>query len=367
MSKKILIADDSALMRKLLSDIITSNGRYQKVDTVANGMQAWWALEAGIRYDLLLLDLNMPVMDGMELLQKMTGLKNKPPVIVISSIATEGASVTIRALELGAFDFITKPASAAEINEAIFQKKLFDMMDQAIGPDSVSVESKEKLGAAARGRTESSPGWDMSSASVKTDKGRIKGNYEKLVVIASSTGGPKALQILIPALSGKLDAPVLLVQHMPEGFTLSLAERLNELSDIRVQEAEDGMALQKGVVYIAKGGHQMRLVTDSHGRYNLAVTKEEARNGLRPCADVLFESMVPYLFSSLTCVVLTGMGQDATKGILQLPNKQNNYIIAQNQETCTEVSAIKPRMPANCLICACEPRAPESAIMKMLL
>lgn len=156
----------------------------------------------------------------------------------------------------------------------------------------------------------------------------------KLVLIASSTGGPKALYELIPFLDKKLDAPVVIVQHMPRGFTSSLAQRLDEISAISVSEASDGEMLNKGHVYIARGGMHLHLKMDGQGRLIFEESDAEAVNGLRPCADVTFESVVPIPMGSIICVVLTGMGADGYKGIKSLKDWHSVYTIAQNKATC---------------------------------
>lgn len=147
-------------------------------------------------------------------------------------------------------------------------------------------------------------------------------NPKRLIVIACSTGGPKALQRVIPLLPENLNCSILIVQHMPEGFTASLAHRLNELSKIEVKEAEHGEILRDGVAYIAKGGSQMRLIDSENGKQQLSVTSEKARNGLKPCADILFESLMNSDFTDITCVVLTGIGGDGTNGMKQLKTKK---------------------------------------------
>ncbi len=157
----------------------------------------------------------------------------------------------------------------------------------------------------------------------------------KLVALACSTGGPKALQQVIPKLPENLDAAVVLVQHMPVGFTASLSARLNEMSEIRVREAQDGEVLQKGTVYIAKGGSQMRVIEKNRHEFVLSVREEGARNGLKPCADILYESLRKSSFEDITCVIMTGMGADGTKGILQLKETNKIYVIAQNAESST--------------------------------
>lgn len=157
---------------------------------------------------------------------------------------------------------------------------------------------------------------------------------KKLVVIASSTGGPKALHKLIPMLDKNLDAPVVIVQHMPKGFTTSLAERLNEVCDIEVSEAENGGILEKGHVYLARGGRHIQLVRNIKNMLVFRESDEEPVNGLRPCANITFESLIPLAFDMVICVVLTGMGSDGFTGIKKLKENQTIYTIAQNEESC---------------------------------
>lgn len=157
----------------------------------------------------------------------------------------------------------------------------------------------------------------------------------KIVAIASSTGGPHALQSVIPRLPRNLNAPILLVQHMPKGFTQSLAERLDELSSLRVKEASDGEELRKGTVYIAKGGVHMKVHRSSAGRYYIRYSDEPIRDGVKPNASYMFESLMDCGFENVVCVVLTGMGADGTEGIAALRENDNTYVIAQDEETCT--------------------------------
>ena len=156
----------------------------------------------------------------------------------------------------------------------------------------------------------------------------------KLVIIASSTGGPKALHQVIPILDKNLDAPVVVVQHMPKGFTASLSQRLDELSEISVKEAKDGAILKKGHVYIARGGLHMRIVMNKQGVLQIEETEDAPVNGLRPCANVTFESILSCPFDFIVCAVLTGMGTDGCTGIEHLKEKHNIFTIAQNRETC---------------------------------
>lgn len=156
----------------------------------------------------------------------------------------------------------------------------------------------------------------------------------KLVVIASSTGGPKALYSLIPMIHERLDAPVVIVQHMPKGFTASLAQRLNEISKISVSESVNGEILKKGHVYIAKGGKHLKFAWKGNGQIQVIENEDDPINGLRPCANVTLESLCDIPIDNFLCVVLTGMGADGCKGIQKLKEHKDIYTIAQNKDTC---------------------------------
>ncbi len=322
MKKNILIIDDSALMRRVLSDIINSDERFQAKVTATNGLEGLdLLLNRGKEFDAVLLDINMPKMNGIELLEELKKRKVKATIIIVSTVARKDASETIRALELGAFDFVTKPESYVEVKSNAFSDRLLD----CLGTATKAEPGKEKeVVLPALQPKEVHP--------VKAPEQLPLGS-NKLVALACSTGGPKALHMVVPKLPANLDAGVLIVQHMPGGFTKSLADRLNELSQVTVKEAEDGDILTKGTVYIAKGGYQMRLRKHKDQSYRLSITQEPARHGLLPCADIMYESLVDTDFDQITCVVLTGMGADGTSGISQLNKKQNIYVIAQNEET----------------------------------
>ena len=166
---------------------------------------------------------------------------------------------------------------------------------------------------------------------VKKNPRKVTGS--KIVAIASSTGGPKALQAVIPRLPASLDAPVLLVQHMPPGFTSSFAERLNDLSQLKVKEAREGEELQNGTVYVSMGGMHMN-VKNTAGKYTIHYSDEPAREGVKPCANYMYESLIDSHFDEVVCVVMTGMGADGTAGIRNLEARKKVYVIAQDQESC---------------------------------
>lgn len=323
MKKNILIVDDSALMRRVISDIINSDGRFEIVDYAVDGLAAMDLLvKNSTLYDAVLLDVNMPKMNGLDVLVKIQPYNISCKIIMVSTLVQDGAKETILALERGAFDFVLKPISAkAEIREE-FKQKLIASLEMATGLDSADKVLGNNL---AQNRT---------SAGKNRLFAENGSNQRKLVAIACSTGGPKALKEVIPFIPKNIDAPVILVQHMPVGFTASLAQRLDETSDVRVKEAEHGDVLEKGTVYIAPGGRHFRVVEKRKGDYQVELSDEPPREGLRPCANIMYESLAGMDFNQITCVVLTGMGADGTIGIDRLSQKNNVYVIAQDEKTC---------------------------------
>ena len=329
MVKNVLIIDDSALMRRVLSGIIEKDERFKVVDIARNGNMALSLVEANpTKYDIILLDFFMPDMNGDMLLQKMENISLDAEIILISGIIKEDAMEVIHALEHGVFDFVTKPNDFAMARGEDFSEKLLQRMELAA---SSLDEKRQRRRIKIIPKKTEQPVIINKSKGAK-QKGVVRG--EKLVALACSTGGPKALHQVIPKLPKDLDAPMVIVQHMPKGFTNSLAIRLNEMSELHVKEAEDGELLKKGTVYIAKGGTQLRIV-EKEGKSIIKITEEPARNGLKPCADIMYESLVGSKYAEIICVVLTGMGGDGTAGIKELNKKNNIYSIAQNAETCT--------------------------------
>lgn len=334
--KKILVVDDSALMRRVIFDIINKDRNLHVEKYATNGLDALDLLVSGEEFDAIVLDINMPKMNGIEFLRELKKRGMNEKVLIVSTLAKEGAKETIQALELGAFDFVTKPDSLAIAKGNLFSNMLLDMLYAAVNLSRRTLDNEVKQQAKDHSnirKTHSIYGKALQGDTSKHSKKPLCGTARKLVALACSTGGPKALQYVVPFLPANLDAAVLIVQHMPEGFTASLSNRLDELSRIKVKEAAHGDILEKGTVYLAKGGSQMRLIEKGRMQHILSVTAEEARNGLRPCADIMYESLVGSSFDEITCVVMTGMGADGTKGIIQLEQKNKIYVIAQDEES----------------------------------
>lgn len=329
MTKKILVVDDSALMRRIFCDIINSDERFKAEDTATNGLEALELMKKNT-YDLVITDLMMPGMDGISFLKELNKTGSHVKVVVISSFAKEDADITIEALSLGAVDFLKKPLGISDVKGEKFRGLLLHILEGVAfgeGRDARSVRfphSKalvEKIGAVKDGLLGKAPVYENESG------------QKKLVAIASSTGGPKALQEVLPKLPADLDAPVLVVQHMPAGFTATLAERMDGICPLHVQEAAVGMHVEKGNIYIARGGTHMT-VLHSGGCNRIAFLDEPPREGVKPCANYMYESIKDCDYEHVTCVVLTGMGQDGTQGIANLRKHKELYVIAQNQDSC---------------------------------
>lgn len=320
--KKILVVDDSALMRRVLCDIINSDNRFEVQDRAVNGLEALDLLSRKT-YDAVVLDVNMPQMNGLELLKELNKRKITAKVMMASTDTREGAKTTLDALELGALDFVHKPNNAMDCRTDVFRDKLLQVL-------AVVADSKTPTLTKAFSLDEVKASKKVVEL-VSRHASSVSGN--KVVALASSTGGPKALQSVIPRLPRNLKAPMVVVQHMPAGFTASLAERLDSLSEIRVKEAAEGDTLEAGTVYIAKGGKHLN-VQSSMGKHTIHYTDQPTREGVKPCANYMYESLQDSRFDQVVCVVMTGMGADGTEGIKNLKSKKKIHVIAQEASTC---------------------------------
>lgn len=331
MGKKLLLTDDSALMRRVACDIIKKDSRYDVPDLARDGIEALQMIKSK-KYDAVILDVNMPKMDGLQLLRELKKENIKQNVLMFSTTTGEGTSQTIEALELGALDFIQKPDNFMDASGEQFAQRFLELLAVVSGTYLDYRPEEQKNGAAvpAPFAAEQRPSHTEQSLVLRPS---VAVSGDKIIAIASSTGGPKALQSVIPKLPANLNAPVIIVQHMPAGFTKSLAERLDVLSPISVKEAEDGDLLEKGHVYIAPGGKHMK-VAKSGSRTRIYFTMEPTREGVRPAANYMYESLADTSYNEVCCVVLTGMGADGTAGIKNLVQKKKLHIIAQDEATC---------------------------------
>lgn len=317
MKKNILVVDDSALMRRVICDIINSDSNFQATDFCRDGLEAYEKLKT-TTYEGVVLDVNMPRMDGLQLLEQLQKDGIKANIIMVSTLTTKDADVTILAMERGAIDFVTKPNNIIEAKGEDFKNRLLSVLNAVLATKSYVRAPKLNV---------------KPTAGTSLNRLRATGK-NKLVALACSTGGPKALQSVIPLLPKNLDAPMVLVQHMPAGFTKSMAVRLDEISEITVKEAEEGDKLEKGHVYIAPGGKHMEVAKNPDGSHRIVLNDMPAIGGLKPCANITYDSLTSSGYDEIVCVVLTGMGADGTNGILSLGHHKAIHVIAQNAETC---------------------------------
>ena len=324
MKKNILVIDDSAIMRRVICDIINSDTRFQATDTCRDGQEGYERLKVQT-YDAVLLDVNMPRMDGLTLLEKLQKEKIKAMVIVVSSLTTKDAETTIMAMERGAVDFVTKPGNLIEAKGNDFRNALLNVLAAVLRMEP----GNNRLSAS------STPGRNKPAARPAPAAPMVKATGGgKIVALACSTGGPKALQSVIPFLPEKMNSPLILVQHMPLGFTKSMAVRLDELSKVHVKEAEAGDILKNGWVYVAPGGKHMEIARMPDGQHKVVLTDKPPVNGLRPYANYMYESLVDSGYDQIICVVLTGMGSDGTNGIKELKKHKSVRVICQDEESC---------------------------------
>ena len=343
---KILVVDDSAFMRKVLSDLFKSQPDFEVVDIGRNGAEA---LEKVKQHspDVVTLDVEMPVMDGLTALEQIMAVK-PTPVVMVSSLTKAGADATIKALSLGAVDFVAKSAgSISRIDE--IEKDLLQKCREAAGVSGSRLRVAPLIAAKPlriQERTiaptppekpiivEKTLGVDKAAPSIVRTApvfGAISGVDDWIVAIGTSTGGPRALQEVLTRLPGSLPCPTVIVQHMPPGFTKSLAERLNTLSELTVKEAADNDRLVAGTVYIAPGDFHLTLRREASGTY-VKLNKEPAIGGLRPAVDPMMVSVAETYGTKAVGVILTGMGHDGAKGMQAIKRLQGRTI-AEDQST----------------------------------
>lgn len=310
--QKILIVDNSALMRRFLCDIINADKDFHVVDMSADGEDAYNKITSN-SFDLVVMEMILPKMDGLTILKKLKEENITCKIIALTTSIREDAEETVKALEYGAYDFVSRPARLGGQKGAFGEQLLSIMHNASAGYQKKSVPPTINNTVAKV----SNVGWKP-----------------EIVFIASSTGGPKALHTVFERLNGSVNVPIVIVQHMPKGFTSALAQRLNQLSDLKVKEAADGDILRPGCAYIAPGGHHMLIAENHNKQAYLSINNDPPINSLRPCADVTMASFNKTTYRNILCVVLTGMGADGTNGIQEMMKHKNLYVITESQETC---------------------------------
>ena len=337
---RILVVDDTIVYRKAVSDILAEIPGVEVVGIAHNGKIAMSKI-ATLKPDLLTLDIEMPEMNGIEVLAELQKHHPGVGVIMLSTLTADGSEMTMKALELGAFDFILKPQSSANLQEGKNQiKSALQPMLEAFRNSRNAPSFLATKGVFTRIRTLPgknvdfpAPPQTITGTSSRAKDSARRGKSE-IITIGISTGGPNALSQMLPHLPGDLGVPVLIVQHMPPVFTKSLAVYLDAKCALTVKEAEDAEPILPNTVYIAPGGKQMKLVASVDGKNRIIkLTNDPPENSCKPAADYLFRSVADYYVGRTTAVIMTGMGSDGTKG-LQLLKQKGAFIIAQDEATC---------------------------------
>lgn len=339
---KLLVVDDSAFMRKLISDFFSDHLHIEVIGAARNGKDAIKKIEQ-LKPDVVTMDVEMPEMNGMEALKEIMQ-KYPLPVIMLSSTTKRGAENTLMAMEYGAVDFVAKPSGSISLDLHKIKDELVRKVEEA-SKVTVSKLRKPYEKSTVVSRTirqplhnEESKLKSMTKPTIKIDVPTQKTEWsktsKKIILIGTSTGGPRALQEVITKIPANADASILIVQHMPAGFTKSLAARLDQLSEIHVKEAEQGDLLQKGTAYIAPGGYHLKLRKVGSAFAVVLDNQEPPRAGHRPSVDVLFEDVSQYSEFDKIAVIMTGMGYDGSKGLVSLKKTGNVTAIAESAETC---------------------------------
>jgi two-component system, chemotaxis family, protein-glutamate methylesterase/glutaminase len=306
---RVLVVDDSAVMRKLLSAVLRRDPQIEVVATAIDGVVALQKL-ARFEPDVVTLDLEMPRMDGLDFLRTIVR-QSGPPVLVVSAHTQQGASQTLAALEMGAVDVVAKPHDVLRGGIELLARELIGKVRAVAGRRW------------RKPRAQPLPGYVRPRTNNVTAARRV-------VAIGVSTGGPAALGFLLPRLPPDLGAAVLVVQHMPEGFTAMLADRLNQACALPVAEARDGEPLRQGHVYVAPGGRHLRVATGENGPIVLSSTSPRLAHC--PSVDVLFQSVAMEFGARAVGVLLTGMGEDGAAGLLAI-RQASGHTIAQDEES----------------------------------
>lgn len=325
---RVLIVDDSAFMRKVLETIFNSDPQFQVVAHAKDGREAV-ALAESLKPDVITMDINMPHVDGLQATaQIMT--TNPRPIVVVSSESKEGAASTLKALELGAIEFVAKPSGAIDLDMQSVKEELLRKVRMAAKVRVVRTASRfASTLQASNTRAEAVSSAAKSNAGGRAESANSVDARFPVVVLAASTGGPATVMRLAPGFTRDFPAAIILVQHMPAAFTSQYAAQLAEFTEIRVKEAESNESLQTGTLYICPGGQHLRLT--SSGRISLDATTGRI-NGYLPNIDVTMESVASYAGAMSIGAVLTGMGNDSAAGARAI-KKVGGLVLAQDEAT----------------------------------
>lgn len=345
---KVLVVDDSVFMRKLISDLINSDPAFNVIDTARNGNDAIKKTRL-FKPDIITLDIEMPVMNGLEALYHIIN-EDPRPVIMLSAYSQKEAESTFKAMELGAVDFVPKPSGEISLDLNTIKEQLLQKLRSAM---------KARISAKLINQTPIITRNYLPSQDLTPSDNFVR----QLIVIAASTGGPRALVNVITNLPISIHCPILIVQHMQEGFTTSFAERLNSLSVLPVSEAKDEEIIQNGHIYLAPGNYHMTVRQDLNTRipmFRVHLDQRPHRLGVRPNANYLFESAVDIFQKNILGIVLTGMGKDGAEGA-KLIHQAGGKVITEDESTAVVFGMPKMAEPYADVSCPL-PQIPEKMI-----
>jgi two-component system, chemotaxis family, protein-glutamate methylesterase/glutaminase len=311
----VLVVDDSAFMRKLIAEMVESTGSFKVIATAGDGVEALQKIRA-LRPDIVTLDIEMPRLNGLQALEQIMAEMPRPVVMLSAAGSELGNEMTLRALERGALEFVRKPSGPVSIDLSSVRQQLMSALDAARSMNLGGVRPAEQARADSVAETPPKKSPDAAT---------------RIVAIAASTGGPRALAEIIPHLPESLGAAIVIVQHMPREFTKLLAERLDAMSELWVAEAIDGKLLRENRVYVAPGGYHMT-VRGALGSATISLDTSPPIWGVRPAADPLFFSVADTFGSSAIGVVLTGMGRDGAEGLRRI-RVSGGVGVVQDRET----------------------------------
>ncbi|KJS28507.1 MAG: chemotaxis protein [Desulfatitalea sp. BRH_c12] len=325
---KILVVDDTVVYRKIVSDVLMELPEVQVVGTAHNGKAAMTKIR-NLQPDLLTLDIEMPEMSGLEVLHQLQSISPRVGAIMLSTLTQEGGAMTMRALELGAFDFIPKPQSGTMAENKVAVREALGPMLKAYARSRLI---RDRLSSVSKFSPIIPPRRQRPLTTTRVAMESV--GLASIIAIGVSTGGPNALARMLPHLPGDIGVPVVIVQHMPPLFTQSLANSLNNKCAIDVREAKNGEPLLPNVAYIAPGGKQMKVVAGADGKQRvIKITDDPPVNNCKPSVDYLFRSVADHYVGRATGVIMTGMGSDGTEGLKMMKNN-GATIIAQDEASC---------------------------------
>src|SRR5262245_1534855 len=320
---RVLIVDDSAFMRKVLQSILTADPQIEVAGEARDGRDAVAQAEK-LKPDVISMDINMPVMDGLQATERI--MSNNPrPILIVSSESRDGAATTLKALELGAIDFVAKPSSGIDLDMNTVREELTRKLKMAAKVRVVRTATRSKVQQEV---ASSAPRVEPKGSSERLSGAPDRNGRLPLVMIACSTGGPATLMKVVPSFTRDFPAAVVIVQHMPGTFTSQFGQQRSQIAAIGVKEAEQNETLQPSMLYICPGSHHLRV--SSGGR--IALDDGPRISGYRPCADVAFETAAAYAGAMTTGVILTGMGNDGARGI-QAVKAAGGFVLVQDEAT----------------------------------